>query len=453
MARFNIKKGLHLPISGEPQPTLDTSLKVSTVSLLGSDYHGIKPSFAVNEGDPVKLGQTLFTDKLMPEVRFTAPAAGRVVAIHRGEKRIFLSIVIQIEDERTERIEKFSSYNEYELNGLSADKVRALLLQSGLWTALRTRPYSKIANPHSEPHSIFVTTMDTNPLALPIDKILEGNMIFFQNGLTAISKLTKGKIHLCKDKSTTLSVQKFANLEIHDFSGIHPAGNTGVHIHLIDPVSKHKTVWSINCQDVIDVGKLFMTGRLPSERIISLAGPGVINPRLVKTRVGASILQLTKNQLKPGTWRVIGGSVYTGRAVKDEIVGYLGRFQQQISVIEEDTQRRFLGWLSLGHNQFSKINLFLSRLFRNKKFDFTTSTNGSRRAMVPIGTYERVTPMNLIPTVLLRSLIVNDIERAEQLGCLELDEEDVALFSFVCPGKYDYGPILRKNLELIEKEG
>ena len=257
---------------------------------------------------------------------------------------------------------------------------------------------------------------------------------------------------MCKSPGADVQVGNNSRISTHEFGGIHPAGNPGTHIHHLDPVSATKTVWTIGYQDVIAIGELFVSGKLPTERVISLAGPQVEQPRLVRTRVGASIPELTNGQLRDGENRVVSGSVFGGRAARGAF-GYLGRYHQQITVLEEGRDRPFLHYLRAGINNFSVLNIYVSKLFGGKKFDFTTTTNGSERAMVPVGAYERIMPLDILPTQLLRSLIVGDTDMAQKLGCLELDEEDLALCTFVCPGKYEYGPILRDNLTRIEKEG
>jgi Na+-transporting NADH:ubiquinone oxidoreductase subunit A len=294
--------------------------------------------------------------------------------------------------------------------------------------------------------------MDTNPLAPSVAKILEGKERHFRNGLTVLSRLTEGRVYLCKSPVETIPQVQIDSLSVVEFAGPHPAGNAGTHIHFIDPAGRNKQVWYINAQDVVDVGIFFTTGKLNVERIISLAGPSVRNPRLMKTRLGASVEDITKGELKEGEHRIISGSVLSGHAAH-EATGFLGKYHQQISVIPEGRTREFLGWLTPGLNLYSVKRILLSRLFPNKKFDFTTSIHGDYRAIVPIGAYEKVMPLDIMATYLLRALAVDDVEEAEKLGCLELDEEDLALCTFVCPSKLDHGSELRRNLALIEKEG
>ncbi|GMU92108.1 MAG: Na(+)-translocating NADH-quinone reductase subunit A [Candidatus Hydrogenedentota bacterium] len=459
MAVHTIKKGLRLPISGEPDQRIEAAPPSRRVALLGEDYIGLKPTMFVQAGDSVKRGQALFEDKKTPGVVYTAPAAGTVAAIHRGAKRAFQSLVIEVnEAERNGTLgdADFAAFEAYTGNdpaGLSRDQIRALLVESGLWTALRTRPFSKVPSPETTPHSIFVCAMDTNPLAASVDVVMKGRERDFEKGLICVAKLTEGKTFLCKAPGSAVPANPNTGIQIEEFDGPHPAGTVGLHIHLLDPVHREKSVWHIGYQDVIAIGKLFSTGKLDVDRVISLAGPSVRRPRLLRTRLGASTDELVEGELKPGESRVISGSVLSGRAGHGEIFGYLGRYHQQVTALPEGRQREFLGWLAPGTNKFSVVNVFASRLLGNKSYDFTTNLNGSPRAMVPIGTYEQVMPMDILPTFLLRALIIGDVEQAEQLGVLELDEEDLALCTFVCPGKYDYAEYLRSMLNTIDKEG
>ncbi|GAB4377672.1 MAG: Na(+)-translocating NADH-quinone reductase subunit A [Calditrichia bacterium] len=449
MGLIKIKKGLDIPISGSPEQTISDAKETTRVALIGDDYVGMKPTMAVAVGERVKLGQLLFTDKKTPGVKYTSPGCGKVVEINRGAKRHFQSIVIELDGKEEVT---FPSYDESKLASLSRSDIVNQLLDSGLWTALRMRPFSKVANPETTPHSIFVTAMDTNPLAPSVEKIIEGNEPHFLNGLSLISRLTDGKVFLCRAPGAKIPTNGLANVSVEEFAGPHPAGNVGTHIHFLDPVHSKKTVWYINAQDVIAIGYLFTTGKIRVERVLSLAGPAVKRPRLVKTRMGAALVDVVAGELKEGDNRVISGSVLTGRAAQGPY-GYLGRYHQQISVVPEEHRREFLGWLKPGMNLFSVKKILISSLFPHKKFDFTTSLNGALRAIVPVGSYEKVMPLDIIPTYLLRALAVADVEEAENLGCLELDEEDLALCTYVCPSKIDHGANLRNTLTIIEKEG
>lgn len=450
---INTKKGLDLPITGEPEQVIyNNAGAIRSVALLGTDYVGLKPSMKVSEGDKVKLGDVLFADKQYPEIVYTAPGAGVVTAINRGERRVLNSVVIELSGNDAV---KFKSYAPTKLSGLTGEQVRENLLASGLWTSLRTRPYSHAPDPASSPHSIFVTAIDTSPLAARPEVVIAERAADFQNGLVVIAKLTEGRVFLCKSPGAKLPVPELAQLEVAEFEGPHPAGLVGTHIHFLDPVSPTKTVWHLDYQSVMAIGSLFTTGKLNVERVVSLAGSLVANPRLVKTRVGANLSDLVKGQLKSGKDpRVISGSVLHGRQAEGWS-DFLGRFHNQVSVIPENREREFMGWVVPTGKKYSFLNVLLTSLpqARGRKFAFTTTKYGSPRAIVPVGVFEDVVPLDILPTQLMRYLIVGDTDMAQALGALELDEEDLSLCTFVDPGKHDFGPVLRRNLTQIEKEG
>ncbi|HIA47489.1 MAG TPA: Na(+)-translocating NADH-quinone reductase subunit A [Candidatus Hydrogenedentes bacterium] len=459
MGVHRFKKGLDLPITGDPEQVIHAGAAVTSVALMAADYVGMKPTMFVKVGDKVKRGQPLFEDKKSPGTKFTSPAAGTITAVNRGDKRALQSVVIELSkgelknDPPKSEIVSFKSFKEKDIVSWSRDEVRALLIESGLWTSFRTRPFSKVPHIESDPDSIFITAIDTNPLAADVDVIYEANQAAFEKGLAAIAKLREGHIYLCTAENSAVEVGPYAGISHEKFDGPHPAGTAGLHIHTLRPAHSARVAWTINYQDVIALGTLISTGKSDVSRVISIAGPQVSQPRLVRTRIGASTDALLQGGLKDGENRIISGSVLSGRSAQGDVHGYLGRHHLQISVIAEDTERVFLGWLGPGQEKFSLINTFVSKLMPKHKFNFTTTTNGSARAMVPIGMYEQVMPMDLMATHLLRALIVGDVERAERLGCLELDEEDLALCTFACPGKYEYGPYLRDVLTTIESEG
>lgn len=448
---IKIKRGLDLPISGEPKQIIEPAGKVSRVALIAEDYVGLRPRMHVKPGDSVRLGETLFEDKKNPGVSFKSPGGGEVISVNRGERRALLSVVIALSE--NENPVEYPSYTGKGIGALERSAIKDLLLESGLWSAFRTRPFSKVPNPASTPSAIFITAMDTNPLAADVEKVLEGREEDFLLGQKAVAELTGGTTYLCRGRGSKIPSLDDSRLHVVEFDGPHPSGTPGVHIHFLEPVNRNKTVWHIGYQDVIAIGSLFKTGRLDINRVVSLAGPGVQSPRLIKTRTGACIDELVENKLKDGKNRVISGSVFSGRSAQGEVMGFLGRYHNQISVVHEGTKRRFLGWIIPWFDGFSVLNVFLSKLFPKKKFAFGTGVHGGRRAIVPIGAYERVMPMDIIATHLLRTLFSGNLERAEQLGCLELDEEDLALCTFVCPCKNNYGPVLRELLHRIEKEG
>ncbi|WP_286238672.1 Na(+)-translocating NADH-quinone reductase subunit A [Neptuniibacter halophilus] len=444
---IKINKGLDLPITGAPEQSITDGPAVSSVAVIGSDYVGMKPTMAVKVGDRVKLGQVIFSDKKTEGVHYTAPGAGVVKAINRGERRVLQSVVIELDgDDAVE----FNKYSATELAGLSAEQVEQNLIDSGMWAALRTRPFSRVPAPGSKPHSIFVTAMDTNPLAADPSVVIAEQAEAFSQGLTILNKLTETKVFLCKAPGA--DIPSAEGVSVEEFAGGHPAGNAGTHIHFLDPVSQKKTVWTVGYQDVIAIGKLFTEGKLFTDRVVAVAGPKAAKPGLVRTRMGASLDELLAGAQQGEHNRVISGSVWNGRTANGPFA-FLGRYANQISILEEGDTREFIGWLKPGSDKFSVLNVFSSFLSRSsKKFDFTTTTNGSERAMVPVGQFEELMPLDILPTQLLRALVTGDIVSAMELGCLELDEEDLALCTFACPGKYEYGPILRDNLTRIEKE-
>jgi len=446
---IRIRKGLDLPISGIPLQQILPSATPRHVAIMGDDYIGMRPTMLVQEGDSVTKGQALFEDKKNPGVLFTAPASGTVVAIHRGERRVLQSVVIRLEGDRQR---EFTRYDVADLPSLTRQAVQAQLLESGLWTALRTRPFSKTPVPGTVPAAIFVTAMDTNPLSVDPQPLILAQRQAFDAGLTLLTHLTDGKVHVCQANGGKLGGHSQGKVTFNTFAGPHPAGLPGTHIHFLEAVSLTKQVWHLNYQDVIAIGKLFTTGELYTDRVIALGGPQMRNPRLVRTCLGADINDLLVDEPLEGENRHISGSVLSGR----HAVGahaYLGRFHLQISVVKEGREKELFGWVMPGKEKFSVTRTTLGHFLRNKLFNFSTDTHGGERAMVPIGNYERVMPLDILPTLLLRDLLAGDTDSAQALGCLELDEEDLALCTYVCPGKYEYGPVLREVLTRIEQEG
>jgi len=444
---ITIKKGLDVPVVGSPQQVIHDGNAIKTVATLGEEFVGMRPTMFVKVEDRVKKGQVLFEDKKNPGVKFTAQASGVVTEINRGEKRVLQSVVISVDGNEQET---FTSYPSNELSTISRQDVVDNLVNSGLWTAFRTRPYSKVPAIDSTPSAIFVSALDTNPNAADPAVVINEQAEAFKQGLILLSRLTEGEVFVSKAPGSDIPVA--ANVNVNEFSGKHPAGLVGTQIHFLKPVSAEKFVWHLGYQDVIAFGKLFTTGELDNTRVISLAGPAAKNPRLVRTILGASTLELTTNEVKDGELRVVSGSLLSGSTAKG-VHGYIGRYHVQVSLILEGREKEFIGYMYPGSNKFSVTRAYLSHFFPKKLFNMTTTTNGSSRAMVPIGNYERVMPLDILPTLLLRDLAAKDTDSAQQLGALELDEEDLALCTFVCPGKTDYGVLLRDCLTTIEKEG
>jgi len=447
--QFNIKEGLDLPITGGPEQVIEKGNKVNSVAILGKDFVGLKPKMMVAEGDTVKLGQVLFSDKQNPGVNFTAPGAGVVTAINRGAKRVLQSVVIELKGTAQESFEK---YTKKDLAGLTADQIKENLQASGLWASFLSRPYGKIPAVDSAASAIFVTAIDTRPLAADPSVVIKERAADFANGLAIVARLTEGKTYLCK--ATGADVAAVDSVQTAEFSGPHPAGLAGTHVHLLDPINAEKHVWEIDYQAVIAIGSLFTTGKLNVERVVSLAGPTVNKPRLLKTRVGANTNDLVSGELADCENRVISGSVLYGHEAADAF-SYLGFYSNQVSVLREGRERELFGWIVAGKDKYSAMNVYTSSKDRkdNRLFPLTTDKNGSNRAIVPVGVYESVMPLDILPTPLLKALVVGDTDQAQLLGALELVEEDVSLMTFVDPGKHDFAPVLRANLTKIEKEG
>ena len=449
---IKIKKGLNIPINGKPAEEINDSKNSRSVALLGDDYIGMKPTMLVEEGDEVRLGQALFEDKKNPGVIFTSPAGGKIESINRGNRRALQSVVIEIA--KDEEFLEFKSFSENELTEATSDEVRKQLIASGMWTSFRTRPYSKVPSIDSSPSNLFISALDTQPLSPNPENIINLKKESFDFGLLVLRQLLDCPIHISTAEDSNLSISEDDNIKLHTISGPHPAGLVGTQMHFISPASLSNINWSIGYQDLIAIGLLFKTGKINVERIISIAGPQVNNPSYFKTRLGACSDELTAGELTQRENRIISGSVISGR----EAIGpyaYLGRYHNQISVVAEPNSkdREFMNWLTPGPRKFSKIPIFLSSLFPNKIFKFKALMNGSDRPIVPIGLYEEVLPLNLLPAMLLRNIVLMDTEKIQALGGLELDEEDLSLCSFVCPGKYDFGSLLRAGLTKIEIEG
>ncbi len=447
--QFIIKEGLDLPITGAPKQIIEKGNKVKSVAILGKDYVGLKPKMMVAVGDTVKLGQVLFTDKQNPGVNFTAPGAGEVKEINRGAKRVLESVVIELKGTAQE---SFTKYTKKDLDTLTGDQIKENLLASGLWTSFLTRPYGKIPAVDTAPSSIFVTAIDTRPLAGDPVVVIKANEADFSTGLAIVAKLTEGKTYLCK--ATGSEVVSVDSVQTEEFSGPHPAGLASTHIHFLDPINVEKTVWHIDYQAVIAIGALFSTGKLNVDRVVSLAGPTVKKPRLLETRVGANTNELVAGELDDCENRVISGSVLYGHEAAESFA-YLGCYSNQVSVLREGRERELFGWIVAGKDKYSAMNVYTSSKDRkdNRLFPLTTDKNGSNRAIVPVGVYESVMPLDILSTPLLKALVVGDTDQAQLLGGLELIEEDVSLYTFVDPGKHDFAPVLRANLTKIEKEG
>ncbi|WP_028583971.1 Na(+)-translocating NADH-quinone reductase subunit A [Desulfogranum mediterraneum] len=451
MKNITVQQGLDLPLKGAPEQVIREGAPVDRVALVAEDYLGLKPTMLVREGDRVKLGQPLFTDKKNPGFSFTSPGSGRVEAIHRGPKRRFDALVVALEGEEEICFEQAQALPPEQH---SPESIRELLQQSGLWTSLRSRPFGRIPRSDSRPSSLFVTALDTNPLAPDPEVIIAPRQELFVLGLRVLVRMLAVPLHLCLPPASPLATLGVEGVQSWSFSGPHPAGLPSTHIHFIDPVHENKEVWQLCYQEVIRIGALFHHGRLQQEQVVALGGEDFHRPGLVRTRLGASLRQLCSHELaERDDQRLLSGTVLDGRPWR-QADGYLGRYHRQLSVLREGSGRSLFGWLAPGRDRFSVTGLFLSAFSaKGRLLPMMTAAWGGRRAIFPLDVYERVMPLDIIPLPLLKALAVGDSEKAAALGCLELIEEDLALCSFVCPGKNEFGPMLRQVLTSIEQEG
>lgn len=457
-----VRRGFDLRLAGAPGDHPPVTRIPPRVALLGADYPGMRPTMRVGEGDAVERGAVLFEDKKTPGVCFTAPLGGRVASIHRGARRAFVSVVIDVNpDERGGRPGSARSPGAFRgrrPEALSPDDVRSLLLESGEWTAIRSRPFGRVANPARRPASVFVTAMDSAPHAPDPVAAVRGREEDLAWGLAAVSRLTEGPTFVCHRPGAWPDVSTPDGVRTVGFRGPHPAGTAGLHIHRLAPASRKQEAWHLDLQDLASIGRLFRTGSGDAFRRVALAGPALARPRILTTAIGAAVSDLAAPDLdRPEGGdverRLVSGSVLSGRSAGSGAGGYLGRYHRQVSVLEEDRRRRFLGWLAPGVSALSVSRTFLSGYFPGRPRRLTTRTNGSRRAVVPTPAYDRVMAFDIPAVLLLRALLMEDLERAEELGALELIEEDLGLLTFACPAKNDYAPPLRRVLDRIEKEG
>ncbi len=459
-----VRRGFDLPLAGAPGEEPGELRIPERVALLGADYPGMRPAMQVREGDSVERGDVLFEDRKTPGVRFTAPLGGRIAAVHRGARRVFLSVVIEVNpDERAGRIgagRTPGAFRGRSPEGLPDDGIRALLLESGEWTAIRSRPFGRVADPERRPAAVFVNAMDTAPLATDPVAAVRGREEDVAWGLQAVSRLTEGPTFVCHRPGAWLDVPAEGRIQAVAFRGPHPAGTSGLHIHRLAPAGRGREAWSLDLQDLASIGRLFRTGVGDPLRQVSLGGPPLARPRILRTAIGAHAPDLAAPDLPrteasggPAIHRVVSGSALSGRDATSEAEAYLGRYDRQVTVLEEERGRRFLGWLAPGASALSASRAFMGSWLPGRPRRVGTGTNGSRRAIVPTPAYDRVMAFDIPAVLLLRALLMEDIERAEELGALELVEEDLGLLTFVCPAKNDYGPALRRVLDRLEKEG
>jgi Na+-transporting NADH:ubiquinone oxidoreductase subunit A len=455
MIEHRLKKGYDINLAGKTNKVLVQAERPSLFAMQPPDFRGLKPRLEVDIDSYVKIGTSLFYDKQNPDVKFLSPASGKVVQINRGERRAIIEVVVESGD--NEDYEFFGAWNKNDIANLSKGEVIRHLLNGGLWPCIRQRPFSKVARQENAPRDIFVCAMDTAPLAPDYGLLIDGQEEFFEAGISVLSKLTEGKVYLNfsgKNKSVASIFEKVEGIEKHSFTGKHPAGNVSVHIHHIHAISSGEVIWYIYAPDVILIGRLFLEGKYPNERIVAVAGSSVKDEarKYYKTWLGASVQSLVnEGNLQDENVRYISGNVLTGRRIHEG--GYVGFYDRLLTVIPDHKKRELFGWLTPGLKEESFSRLFLSKLLPSKEFIKDTRIHGGKRAFVQTGEYEKVLPMDILPVHLVKSIMAEEIEDMISLGLLEVDDEDFALCSYICPSKIDFGEYIRKGLDVLEKEG
>ncbi|MCK5013914.1 MAG: Na(+)-translocating NADH-quinone reductase subunit A [Candidatus Omnitrophica bacterium] len=450
MGTFSIKKGKNILLKGAAKKEIIAVSFPKHVALQPSDFRGLNLRLAVEVGDSVKVGATVLSDKTNPEIRIASPASGKVSAINRGPRRALLSVVVEL-DGRQEA-ETFQTFKEEQIESISNDEVTSFLLKGHLWPVIRQRPFSKVADPKKKPKSIFIHAMNTEPLALDSECILQNKEKEFQAGLMILKKLTDGDVNLCMSEGAKAkALTQAQGVQRHVFSGPHPAGNVSTHIHCVDPINKGDHVWYVEAQDVLRIASLFLKGVYPVERIVAVTGEGAGGHQVyAKTIMGAPLSVLLEGDI-PEQMRYLSGSVLTGKDVGAH--GFLRFYDTQVTILPEGGKREFLGWLSPGVNKYTFSKTFVSSFLPEKEVSLDSDKHGSDRAIVLNNIYNPLVPLDIMTYFLLKAVLSGNIEEAEELGILECDEEDFALCTFACPSKTDVGGIIGQGLALIEKEG
>ncbi len=444
---IRIKKGLNIKLVGEADKTT-TELPIGNeFALKLADFHGITPKLLAREKTIVKAGEALFYNKADDRILFPSPVSGEVVEVVRGEKRKVLEIKI-----KADSTQNYHDFGKKDINTMPADEIKAHLLASGCWPFIKQRPYDIIANPDKMPKAIFISGYDSAPLAPDLEYTLKGKEAELQAAITALAKLTSGKVHVSVEATTTLSpFISLSDIEIHKVSGPHPSGNVGTQINKIDPVNKGEAVWTISPQNLVIIGELLLTGKFNAQRVVALTGAQFKNPKYVTAIAGAKIKDIVADNLKEENTRIINGNVLTGIKVTED--GYLGYYDYQITAIPEGNDYEFFGWAKPVADKISPTRaLTFSWLFPNKKFNLNTNTNGEHRAFVMTGIYEEVFPFDIYPMQILKSCVYKDLDEMEALGIYEVAPEDFALTEFVCISKQPHQKIIREGLDLMIKE-
>ncbi len=443
---IKIKKGLNIPLAGKAEKVFGKVDLPGLFAVKPTDFYGLTPKLVAKPGDSVQIGSVLFYDKTRPEIKFVSPVSGTVKDVVRGARRVIQEVVVENDGK-----DNCIDFGVADLDSQTRESVIEKMLESGTWPFLRQRPYNVLANPEITPKAIFISGFDSSPLAIDVEFAINGQEQDFKAGIEILKKLSS-EIHLgIESNSASKSYEDLKGVKVHLFSGVHPAGNVGVHIHHISPINKDEVVWTISPQDVIMVGKLFTTGKNDFSRVVAVAGSEVLKPVYYRSRVGASVQNYLKNNVTDEkTLRVISGDVLSGEQISTD--GFLGAFDSLVTVIPEGDEYEFLGWALPGFNKFSHSRTFFSWLRRKKEYKLNANMHGGERAIVMSGEYDKVLPMDVLFEFLLKATMADDVEKMEQLGIYEIVEEDIALCEYVDTSKLQIQSIIRKGMELMIKE-
>ena len=444
---IRLKKGLNINLLGEADKVYASVKPTERYVVKPTDFHGLTPKLAVKVGDKVKAGTTLFFDKYNDKVNFSAPVSGEVIDIVRGAKRKILEVVL-----KADAVIEYEHFISDTAKSISREQIIDTMLKAGIWPSVRQKPYDIVANPTDMPKAIFISAFNSAPLTIDNDFALYGMDELFQKGLDYITQLSSGKTHLNIDGNTNSSTvfTGAKGVVINKICGAHPAGNVGIQVHHIDPINKGEVVWYLQPQDVIAIARLFTEGKYDVSRIVALAGSQVKKPKYYRTIAGATIANLLFDNIIEGDNRIISGDILTGQHI--DVNGTLGFYHTTITVIEEGKEQEFLGWILPGLHKFSASKTFLSWLNPSKKYTLNANMHGEERAYVMTGEYEKVLPMDIYPTQLIKACMIEDVELMENLGIYEVSPEDLALCEFVCTSKIEVQSIIRHALDLVRKE-
>jgi Na+-transporting NADH:ubiquinone oxidoreductase subunit A len=445
---IRIKKGLDIKLKGAAEKAKENAIISNFYTIRPEDFHNVIPKLIAKEGAKIKAGETIFYDKSNEDVKFVSPVSGEIMEISRGAKRKILAIKIQADKEQA-----YQDNGTLNIESATAEDIKGKLLTSGCWPFIKQRPYDVIANPDKAPKAIFISGYASAPLAADLDFTLQGKDAELQAAVTALGKLTEGKVHVSVGKASNSPLSGLSGITLHTISGPHPSGNVGTQINKIDPVNKGEVVWTVNAQDLVIIGELLLTGRFNAERIVALVGSSVEKPRYFVTKIGSEVATMIYDHgiPKDANVRIISGNVLSGKQIQPD--GCLDYYSNVISIIPEGDDYEFFGWTAPVFNKVSTSRaLTFSWLTPNKKFDLNTNTNGEQRAFVVTGNYEEVFPLDIFPMQILKSCLYNNLDEMEALGMYEVAPEDFALTEFVCVSKQPHQKIIRKGLDVMIKE-